>query len=123
MSDFKAKMQICKKRYLPIVGVLLLLLLAVFLLWFNNNTSTQAEGVTAARVYFDGEYRVAGGEWQPIETGKHIPATKGDVALRLRFHLMDPYGNPMDDRERTVPVAFYTDHIGLTFYSGGITNV
>ena len=119
MSDFKAKMQICKKRYLPIVGVLLLLLLAVFLLWFNNNTSTQAEGVTAARVYFDGEYRVAGGEWQPIETGKHIPATKGDVTLRLRFHLMDPYGNPMDDRERTVPVAFYTDHIGLTFYSGG----
>ena len=25
----------------------------------------------------------------------------------------------MDDMERIVPLALYTDHIGLTFYSGG----
>ena len=119
MPDFKNKFQPFIKRYFLIVGVLLLILLAVFLLWFNNRTSLQAEGAAPARVSFDGEYRIADGEWQPIEHGKHIPATKGDVTLRINFHLMDPDGNSMDDVERTVPIAFCTDHIGLTFYSGG----
>ena len=119
MMDFKNKIQIFKKKYLPIAGVLILILLAIFLLWFNNSTSTQSEGVTAAHVYFDGEYRIADGEWQPIEAGKHIPSTKGDVTLRINVHLTDPDGNPLDDMERVVPLALYTDHIGLTFYSGG----
>ena len=118
MPNFKNKFQIFKKRYFPIAGVLLLLLLAVFLLWFNNTTSTQAAGVTAAQVYFDGEYRIADGEWLPIEKGKHIPCPKGDVTLRINFHLMDPDGNPMDDMERIVPISLYTDHIGLAFYAG-----
>ena len=119
MSESKNKFQIFKKRYFPIVGVALLVLIAVFLLWFNNRTGTQAVGTTAAEVHFDGEYRIADGEWQPIQSGKHIPATKGDVTLRLNFRLTDPDGNPMDDRERIVPLALYTDHIGLAFYSGG----
>lgn len=119
MSDSKNKIQIFNKRYLPIIGILLLIALAALLLWFNNSTSLQATGATAAKVTFDGEYRIADGEWQQIEKGKHIPATKGDVILRINFHLMDPDGNPMDDMERTAPVAFYTDHIGLKFYSGG----
>lgn len=119
MPDFKNKIQIFKKRYFPIAGVLLLILLAVFLLWFNNSKSTQAESATAAHVYFDSEYRIADGEWQPIEAGKHIPTTKGDVTLRINIHLMAPDGSPMDDMERIVPLALYTDHIGLTFYSGG----
>ena len=117
--DFKNKFRIFKKTCLPIVGVSLLILLAFFLLWFNNSTSTQAEGATVARVYFDGEYRIEDGEWHPIEKGKHIPSTKGDVTLRINFYLIDPDGNPMDDMERIVPIALYTDHIGLTFYSGG----
>ena len=119
MTNFKINFHMFQKKHLPVVGVLFLLLLAVFLLWFNNSTSLQAEGVIAAQVYFDGEYRIADGEWQPIEAGNHIPATKGDVTLRINFHLMDPDGNPMNDMERTVPIALYTDHIGLTFYSGG----
>ena len=117
--DFKNKIQKIKKTYFSVAGVLILLLLAIFLLWFNKSTSTQSEGATPAKVYFDGEYRIADGEWQAIESGKHIPATKGDVTLRLNFHLMDPDGNPLDDMERIVPIALYTDHIGLTFYSGG----
>ena len=117
--DFKNKIQKIKKTYFSVAGVMLLLLLAIFLLWFNKSTSTQAEGATVAKVYFDGEYRIEDGEWQEIESEKHIPATKGDVTLILNFHLMDPDGNPLDDMERTVPIALYTDHIGLTFYSGG----
>ena len=117
--NLKNKFKTFKTSHLPIVGVLVLLLLAIFLLWFNNSTSKQAENATAAHVYFDGEYRIADGEWKPIEAGEHIPTTKGDVALRINFHLTDPDGNPLDDMERIVPIALYTDHIGLTFYSGG----
>ena len=113
-----------KRSHLQIAGIVLLLLLAVFLLWFNNSpfsnsSSTQAEGATAALVYFDGQYRINDGEWQPIEEGKHIPTPKGDVTLQLNFYLKNPQdGTPMNDKERVVPVAFYTDHIGLSFYSG-----
>lgn len=118
MPNFKNKFHI-EKTHLAFLGVLLLIMLAVFLLCFNNVTSNQAEETTAAKLYFDGEYRIANGEWQPIEAGKHIPTTKGDVTLRIHFHLMDPDGNPLDDTERIAPIEFYTDHIGLTFYSGG----
>ena len=61
MPGFKNKFQTFPKKYFPIVGVLLLILLAIFLLWFNNRTSLQAENATAAKVYFDGEYRIADG--------------------------------------------------------------
>ena len=118
MSDFKRKLQIFKERYLPLSGILLLMVLAVFLLWLGNTTSTQSQGAAPAKVYFEGEYCINGGESYPIEKGKHIPSTKGDVTLRLNFYLMDPHGNPMNDRERIVPISLYTDHIGLTFYSG-----
>ena len=40
--DFKNKIQIFKKTYLQVAGILFLLLLAIFLLWFYNSTSMQA---------------------------------------------------------------------------------
>ena len=116
---FKNKIHVFKKSYMAFACVFILVLLAVFLVWFNNSTSKQAQSATSARVYFEGEYRIADGEWQSIESGGHISATKGDVTLRLKVRLTDPDGNPMDDTERIVPLALYTDHIGLTFYSGG----
>ena len=104
MHDLKSKVYIFVKSHMVFVGVILLISLALFLLWFNNSTSIQAEGVTAATVYFDGEYRVADGEWRPIVVGEHIPTTKGDVTLHINFHLMDPDGNPLDDTERIAPM-------------------
>ena len=90
MPNFKNKLQACNKRYFSIAGVLLLVLLALFLLWFNNSTSLQAEPALIAKVYFDGEYRIEDGEWHKIVKGEHIPATKGDVTLRGNFHMLDP---------------------------------
>ena len=69
MPDFKNGSLTFKKTYLPVVGVLLLIFLAVFFLWFNNFTSTQAIPALIAQVYFDGEYRIADGEWQKIVKG------------------------------------------------------
>ena len=118
--DFKNKIQILKKRYFPIAGVLILILLAVFLLWFNNSNSLQAEPALIAQVYFDGEYRIDDGEWQKIAEGEHIPSTKGDVTLRGNFHMLDPEGGYVGIYRGDLPIAFYTDHINLTFYETGV---
>ena len=81
-----------KATSLIIVGVLLLLSSALLLLWYGNANSMQAEPALMAGIYFDGEYRIADGEWHKIVKGKHIPSTKGDVTLKGNFHLLAPDG-------------------------------
>ena len=81
MADFKNKFQKITKSQMRVVGVLFLVLLAVGLLWFNNSNSAQAEAAMIAEVYFDGDYRIADGEWQPIVKGEHIPATNARLAI------------------------------------------
>ena len=119
MSDSKKTSHIFKKSYLPIIGIVLLLLLAIALLWFNNSTSVQAQPALIAQVYFEGEYRIGDGEWQKIVEGEHIPATKGDVLLRGDFHMLMPDGTYVGKYRGEVPIAFYINHINLTFYEVG----
>ena len=119
MPEFKNKFQIFKKKYFPIVGVLILILLAAFLLWFNNRHSMQAMPSMVGDVYFEGEYRIGDGEWHEIVEGEHIPATEGDVTLRGNFHLLDPEGRYEGVYIYEIPIAFFLDHINLTFYEAG----
>jgi hypothetical protein len=120
MADYKNKIQAFQKTHLQIVGVSLLLLLAVFFLWFNNSTSMQAMPALIAQVYFEGEYRIEDGDWQKIVEGEHIPSTRGDVTLRGNFHMLDPEGGYVGIYRGDLPIAFYTDHINLTFYETGV---
>ncbi len=103
---------------LIISGIMLLLLSAVVLLWHGNANSMQAMPALVATVYFDGEYRIADGEWQEITEGKHISSTKGDVTLRGNFHMLAPDGEYVGIYNGDIPIAFYTNHINLTFYEG-----
>ena len=105
-----------KKSHIAIVGISILILLAIILLWFNNNTSMQADPALIAQVYFDGEYKIEDGEWHKIVKGEHSPSTKGDVTLRGNFHMLAPDGEYVGIYRGDVPIAFYTDHINLTFY-------
>ena len=118
MIDFKNKLRAFNKTRLQVVGILLLLFLAVFLLWFYNNTSTQAVPALIAQVYFDGEYKVADGDWHKITEGEHIPATDGDVTLRGNFHMRAPDGEYVGIYRGELPIAFYTNHINLTIIEG-----
>ena len=118
MPEFKNKFQIFKK-YFPIAGILLLLLLAVFLLWFNNSRSMQAMPPLIGSVYFDGEYRIGEGEWHKIVDGEHIPSTEDDVTLRGNFHMLDPEGVYEDVYRYEIPIAFFLDHINLTICEVG----
>ena len=119
MTDLKNKIKLFKSSHFQSAGVLLLIFLALFLLWFNVSNSVQAVNATAAQVYFEGEYRIADGPWQPIEEGKHIPANEGDVTLRGNFHLLTPSGEYIGIFKGDAPIAFYTDHINLVFYETG----
>jgi hypothetical protein len=92
--------------------------LALVLLWHGNANSMQAAPAMVAGVYFDGEYRIADGQWQKIEKGKHISATEGDVTLRGNFHLVAPDGEYVGVYTDSIPIALYTNHINLTFYEG-----
>lgn len=119
MQHLKNKLQKIKGIRLQVVGVLLLVLLAVFLLWFNNTNSTQAESALVVQVYFEGEYKIEDGEWHKIEEGEHIPSTKGDVTLRGNFHMLAPDGEYVGVYREEIPIAFYIDHINLTIFEVG----
>lgn len=118
MPKLKNRCSILKQPCLQVVGAVVILLLAVTLLLYGNATSNQAIPALAAQVYFDGEYRIADGPWQEIVEGKHIPATKGDVTLRGNFHMLTPDGEYIGVYDGEMPIALYTDHIGLTVYEG-----
>ena len=75
MKDKNNKFRFWGRTTITIAGVLLLLLSAVILFWHGNATSNQAIPALVAQVYFDGDYRIADGEWQKIVEGEHIPAT------------------------------------------------
>ena len=118
MHNFKNKFHAFNKTRLHVAGILLLIFLAAALLWHGNANSRQAMSAMIAQVRFEGEYRVGNGQWQEITEGQHIPATKGDVTLRGNFHMLTPYGEYVGIYSGDIPVAFYTNHINLTFYEG-----
>ena len=106
---------IFKPVYLQVIGTVFIIFLALLLLWHGNATSSQATNAIPAQVYFDGEYRIAGGAWQKIVKGEHISSTKGDVTLRGNFHMLTPDGEYIGIYRGDIPIAFYTNHINLTF--------
>ena len=118
MGNKETKFSFINKTMLWIVGIFAVLFLALVLLWHGNANSMQAAPAMVAGVYFDGEYRIADGQWQKIEKGKHISSTEGDVTLRGNFHLVTPDGEYVGIYSDTTPIAIYTNHINLTFYEG-----
>ena len=118
MSKIETKSRFLKATTLAIVGVLLLVFSAVLLLWYGNANSMQAMPALVADIYFDGEYRIADGEWQKIVKGKHISSTEGDVTLRGNFHMLTPDGEYIGIYSDNIPIALYINHINLTFYEG-----
>jgi hypothetical protein len=118
IKNKEAKHSYLNSTIFQIVGVLLVVLLAVVLLWHSNATSNQAQMAMVAQVYFDGEYRIENGPWKKIVKGKHISSTEGDVTLRGDFHMLAPDGEYVGLYNGDLPIAFYVNHINLTFYEG-----
>ena len=119
MEKKENKTRFLNSNTLVVGGILLLMAVAVLLLWYGNSHSNQAMNAITAQVYFDGEYRVADGEWHKIVKGEHIPATAGDVTLRGNFHMLAPDGEYVGICDGDATLALYTDHIHLTILEGG----
>ena len=109
-----------KARPWQIVGIVAVLLLALLLLGYGNLNSWQAAPAIMAQVYFEGEYKIADGPWEPVVPGEHIPATRGDVVLRGDFHMLAPDGTYVGLYTGDMPLAFYLNHINITFYVEGL---
>ena len=56
MSNLKKKTHPLKASHVCLAGILLLLMLAAFLLWFANANSTQSVPATPIQIYFVGQY-------------------------------------------------------------------
>ena len=109
-----------KKAYLPVIGIIVLILLAASTLWLDNRNSMQSAPSLVGQVRFEGEYRIGDGEWKPIVKGEHIPTTKGDVTLRGKFLEYTPIGEYAGVySSHSLPIAFFANHINLTFYVEG----
>lgn len=117
MLNLKNRLMI-KRSYLKTIGAIFVLFIALVLLWHGNATSNQSIPALIAQVRFEGEYRIADGPWHKIVEGEHISSTKGDVTLRGNFHVLTPDGEYVGLYDGDMPIALYTDHIGLTFLEG-----
>lgn len=107
------------RSVLIVVGIILIVLSSVLLLWQGNANSNQSAPATLGKVYFAGEYRIGDGEWKEIVQGEHISSTNGDVTLRGNFHMLAPNGEYVGVYRDEIPIAFYINHINLTFFEVG----
>ena len=68
----------------------LLAIVLCFFVYTGRNYGSQAMNAMYLSAEFQGEYKVADGDWQTYVKGEHIPADKGDVTLKGNFQLFVP---------------------------------
>ena len=79
------------KKIPVVLGGLLFILMAMLLLYFvNTKKSQQSFPASFPTISFQGQYKIADGDWIPVKKGQHIPATRGDVTLKGQFHMASP---------------------------------
>ena len=105
-----------KKVKFSIIGYALILVLAVVLLCLMCLNNDQAIMSMALRVTFQGEYKIADGEWRPIVKGEKIPSTEGDVTIKGYFQAETTDGEVIVKVQLGLSIALYFDHICLQIY-------
>ena len=107
------------KIFIGICISLLAIVLCTFV-YTGRNYGSQAMNAMYLSAEFQGEYKVADGDWQPYVKGHHIPADKGDVTLKGHFQLFVPTtGEIVGNAEKGTVLAFYFNHIGGEVSEGG----
>ena len=113
------KEKLNKKIFIGICISLLAVVLGIFV-YTGRDFGSQAMNAFYLSAGFEGEYKVADGDWQPYVKGEHIPADKGDVTLKGHFNLIVPdTGEVVGKAPEGVVLAFYFNHIGGEVSEGG----
>ena len=100
------------KIFIGICISLLAIVLCLFI-YTGRDYGSQAMNALYLSAEFQGEYKVADGDWQPYVKGEHIPADKGDVTLKGHFQLFVPTtGEIVQNAQEGTILAFYFNHIG-----------
>ena len=107
------------KIFIGICISLLAIVLCTFV-YTGRNYGNQAMNAMYLSAEFQGEYKVADGDWQPYVKGEHIHANKGDVTLKGHFQLFVPTtGEIVGKAQEGTVLAFYFNHIGGEVSEGG----
>ena len=110
MKFIKEKLN--KKVFIGICISLLAVVLCLFI-YTGRDYGNQAMNAMYLSAEFQGEYKVADGDWKPYIKGEHIPADKGDVTLKGNFQMFVPTtGEVIGNAPEGVIMAFYFNHIG-----------
>ena len=121
------KGKLIKKSYfkhLTTIGIILLIGFCLFFLWKGESSSKQSEPPKIADVIFEGEYKIADGEWKEIKKDEHISSTQGDVTLRGYFIMLNPItGEPISTLKPGASVSFYCNHIGVQIPIEGVGTI
>lgn len=97
------------------VVIALIAVVAVIIAAAAQTNSNQAENAIIPEVIFSGEYRISGGEWQPVSDSTHISSTKGNVELKGVFKLYDSQsGEELGPVGQGTVLSLYLDHVKVT---------
>lgn len=108
-----------KKFPFFIVGLVAVIITAALCLWINHENNLQSTASIPLKVTFQGEYKIADGEFKPIVKGKKIYANKGDVTLRGYFRMEMPDGEVVGRVPEGCLIALYFNHVSATVYAPG----
>ncbi len=102
------------------ICISLLAIVLCFFVYTGREYGSQAMDAMYLSAEFQGEYKVADGDWQPYVKSEHIPANKGDVTLKGHFQLFVPTtGEIVGNADEGTVLAFYFNHIGGEVSEGG----
>jgi len=109
-----------KKKIFIGICISLLAVVLCFFVYTGRDYGSQAMNALYLSAEFQGEYKVADGDWHPYVKGEHIPADKGDVTLKGNFQLFVPTtGEVVGNVSEGTILAFYFNHIGGEVSEGG----
>ena len=110
MKSLKEKLN---KRIFIGICISLLAIVLCFFVYTGRDYGSQAMNAMYLSAEFQGEYKVADGDWKPYVKGEHIPADKGDVTLKGHFQLYVPTtGEIVGKASEGTVLALYFNHIG-----------
>ena len=92
------------------------------LIYTGRDYGNQAMNAMYLSARFEGEYKVADGEWNSYVKGEHIPSDKGEVMLKGHFQLFVPTsGEVVGNATEGTIIAFYFNHINAEVSEDGET--
>ena len=116
----KSNKENLKNKIFTGICISLLVIILCTFVYTGKNYGSQAMNALYLSAEFQGEYKVADGDWQPYIKGEHIPANKGDVTLRGNFWLIVPTtGEVIGKPSEGTVLAFYFNHISGEVSEGG----